>query len=155
MKHHIHHYALQVVWDGNSGLGTTDYRSYDRDFRIGSAGKPDLSGSADAAFHGNAKMYNPEDFFLGAISACHTLVYLALCAGNGVCVQRYEDQASGTLEADASGGRFTEVTLRPQVTITVGCPNLAMSLHADAAKRCFIANSCSVPISHDPRIIQL
>ena len=46
------------------------------------------------------------------------LWYLHLCAEAGVVVLSYSDDAVGTMEETADGsGRFTEVVLRPQVTI--------------------------------------
>ena len=81
------------------------------------------------------------------------LSYLALCAREGIRVVAYEDDASGTLVLDASGGgRFEQVTLRPAVTIADGDPERAAQLHDKAHQLCFIANSCSVPIHHQPTI---
>ena len=111
-------YAARVIWDGNTGEGTRSYTSYDRRYRALVAGKPDLAGSADPAFRGDADAYNPEDLFLTSVSACHMLLYLSLCARKGVRVLAYEDDAQGRLVLDASGGgRFEEIRLRPHVTI--------------------------------------
>ena len=72
--------------------------------------------------------------------------------GAGIRVVAYEDDASGTLVLDASGGgRFEQVTLRPAVTIADGDPERAAQLHHKAHEQCFIANSCSVPIRVEPR----
>jgi organic hydroperoxide reductase OsmC/OhrA len=49
------------------------------------------------------------------------------------------------------GGRFTEVILRPTVTITdKAMTDKANELHHKANKLCFIANSCNFPIRHEP-----
>lgn len=145
---HIHQYSAQLVWDGNLGSGTADYSGYSRAHRIEIAGKPDLLGSSDAAFRGDAKRHTPEDLFIAALSACHMLSYLALCARSGVCVVSYEDDASGVLLCDQNGGgRFSEVTLCPRVTITDAArESLAQHLHKTAHERCYIASSCNVPI---------
>jgi organic hydroperoxide reductase OsmC/OhrA len=149
-----HAYAARVVWEGNTGEGTARYAGYGREYRVQIEGKPDLAGSADPAFRGDAGRHNPEDLFLAAISACHMLFYLSLCARGGVRVLAYEDQAQGTMRTDASGGgQFEEITLRPQVTID-GQENaaLALRLHDTAHELCFIARSCSVPIRHQPTV---
>jgi organic hydroperoxide reductase OsmC/OhrA len=111
-------------------------------------GKPDLAGTADPAFRGEMNKHNPEELFLAALSACHMLFYLALCARNGICVVAYEDRAEGQITSDSrGGGRFESITLRPHVTVGAkGRVELARSLHGTAHERCFIANSCSVPI---------
>lgn len=154
MTHDAHEYAARLVWDGNRGNGTATYDEYGRDYRVLVAGKPALAGSADAAFRGDANMHNPEDLFLAAIASCHMLSYLALCARKRICVLAYEDGARATMVTDArGGGKFTEVMLRPQVTIRDAAQReLAIRLHDSAHELCFIANSCSVPIRHEAAV---
>jgi organic hydroperoxide reductase OsmC/OhrA len=76
----VHTYAARLVWEGNSGEGTASYEGCGRSYRVLIEGKPELIGTADPAFRGDASRHNPEDLFLAAISACHMLTYLALCA---------------------------------------------------------------------------
>src|SRR6185436_20939887 len=102
-----HEYRTHLIGDGNRGDGTSSYAAYGREYRVVVQGKPELSGSANPAFRGDAGKHDPEDLFLAAIASCHMLSYLALCARNGIRVVSYEDQASGTLVLDpSSGGRF-------------------------------------------------
>ncbi len=109
-----------------------------------------MRGSADPMFRGSRELPNPEDLFLAALSSCHMLSYLALCARQGVSVLSYEDHASGTLVFTADGGgRFEEVTLSPVVTIADGAKlPLAESLHAEAHRLCYIASSSSTDVRH-------
>lgn len=149
-----HAYSARVVWDGNTGEGTAAYDRYGRDHRIVIGGKPELAGSADPAFRGDAARHNPEDLLVASISACHMLFYLSLCARDGVRVLAYEDDARGTLRMDAGGGgRFEQVTLRPAVTIhPASDAELALRLHERAHALCFIARSCGFPIHHEPTV---
>ena len=138
-------YRARIIWEGNRGVGTADYARYGRGYRVLIADKPDLLGSANVAFRGERERHDPEDLFLSAVSACHMLAYLALCARHGVRVIEYEDAPSGELVHDASGGgRFGEIVLRPSVTIDDAArEQAAIALHETAHTRCFIANSCS------------
>lgn len=147
-----HVFTTTVVWDG--GQDTSSYASYSRDFRVEIEGKPDLAGSADPAFRGTPDRVNPEDLFVSALSACHMLTYLALCARSGVRVQAYSDHATGILEPTAAkGGSFTSVLLEPVVTLAADQDaELAGTLHRAAHERCFIANSCSVPVEVQPTV---
>jgi organic hydroperoxide reductase OsmC/OhrA len=148
-----HEYIADVIWTGNRGVGTRSYLQYGRDHRIQIVSKPDLLLSADPVFHGDSGKHNPEDLFLGAISGCHMLAYLALCARHGVSVLRYEDHAVAALVTNADGGRFESVVLAPVVTITPESDEeLALQLHETANQRCFVARSCSVPIHSEPVI---
>lgn len=149
-----HEYAARVRWTGNRGEGTWGYDRYGREYDVLVEGKPDLAGSADPAYHGDAGRHNPEDLFLAAVSACHMLYYLSLCARSGVRVTAYQDDARGRLALQrGGGGRFEEVVLRPVVTIAdPAAADHAGRLHETAHGLCFIANSCSVPIHVVPTI---
>ena len=150
----LHKYETTVRWTGNLGAGTTGYKDYARNHEIGAPGKPTIPGSSDPAFRGDASRYNPEDLLVASLSTCHMLWYLHLCAVNKVVVLGYEDHASGTMEEAADGGgRFVEVTLRPQTTITRESDlETAQRLHHDAHEKCFVANSVNFPVGCEPVI---
>jgi organic hydroperoxide reductase OsmC/OhrA len=151
-KHHK--YETTVRWTGNKGTGTSAYRAYSRDHEIRSPGKPVIPASSDPAFHGDAARYNPEEMLVASLSTCHMLWYLHLCAVNKVVVLDYEDCPDGPMEESADGGgRFLEVTLRPQITVTPESdPETAKRLHHDAHQKCFIANSVNFPVGCVPVI---
>ena len=149
-----HRYRVDVEWTGDRGSGTSRYDAYDRDHRIAAAGKPDIPGSSDPAFRGDPGRWNPEELLVGAVSACHKLWYLHLCAEAGIVVTAYVDEAVGTMVEDAAkGGYFTQITLNPVVTIARGEPAKAVALHAEAHAKCFIANSVNFPVTCTPRIV--
>jgi organic hydroperoxide reductase OsmC/OhrA len=143
-----HSYQLTVTWTGNSGAGTSSYKSYERSFDVSAEGKALIGGSADAAFRGDKTRWNPEEFLVAALSACHQLAYLHLCAEAGVVVTGYIDEASGTMVQTADGGgHFTGVTVRPRVTVTAESDKVkATALHEAAHEKCFIANSVNFPV---------
>lgn len=143
-------YEAHLEWTGGGNGGTESYNGYSRDHRIRFDGKPDLAGSADPAFRGAPDRHNPEDLFVAALSACHMLAYLALCARSGVRVVEYTDHATGTLVVEpGGGGRFESVTLRPTVGVAdAEDSERALALHDAAHERCFIASSASIPVQH-------
>jgi len=150
----IHHYELTTEWTGNTGTGTSSYRAYERSVTISVRGKADIAASSDTAFNADRSKHNPEELLLAAISSCHLLWYLHLCAEAGVAVVRYTDLATGTMaEEPDGGGRFTAVILKPQVVVS-GETMMAKAkdLHEKANKLCYIANSCNFPILHEPVI---
>ena len=150
----LHNYTTTVRWTGNLGTGTTGYKDYARNYEISAPGKPLIPGSSDPAFRGDAARYNPEDLMVASLSSCHMLWYLHLCAVNKIVVLDYEDHAQGTMEEAADGGgRFLEVTLRPQITIAAGSDlESAKRLHHDAHAKCYIANSANFPVGCEPVI---
>ena len=136
-----HHYATTVRWTGNTGEGTRDYGAYGRDFVVQGDGKAEIQGSSDPAFRGDPSRYNPEELLLAALSSCHMLMYLHLCAMDGVLVKAYCDRAKGSMsEAGEGGGRFTRAVLRPWVHISDRTmEKKAMDLHKRAHALCYLA----------------
>jgi len=150
-----HRYRAGIRWTGDRGEGTAGYRSYDRHFEVTIPGKATpLHGSSDPVFRGDASRYNPEELLVTALSSCHLLWYLHLCADAGIIVREYADEADGELLEDADGGgHFTGVTLHPRVTIE-GEDDVAraISLHERAHDLCFIARSVNFPVHCDPNV---
>lgn len=147
-----HNYEIKMRWTGNRGSGTSDYRAYGRDHEISAAGKLiTIPGSSDPAFRGDPKRFNPEELLLAALSACHMMSYLHLCAVHGVVVTSYEDAAEGSMvEKQGAGGHFTGVTLKPTVVISAESDReKALVLHEQAHHLCFIASSVNFPVLHE------
>jgi organic hydroperoxide reductase OsmC/OhrA len=140
-----HHYALDLQWKGDH---TRNYDSYTREHVIKIEGKPELITTADPMFLGDPTLHNPEDLLMAAISGCHLLTYLALCARARIDVRSYRDKATGTLLlTPEGGGHFTEVTLHPEVVIAdVKLLEKARYFHGEVHKYCFIARSVNFPI---------
>jgi organic hydroperoxide reductase OsmC/OhrA len=149
-----HHYSTTVTWTGNLGEGTAGYRSFSRAHEVTGPGKPSLAGSSEPAFRGDPERWNPEELLVAALSQCHMLWFLHLCAANGIVVTSYVDEATGTMaEAEDGGGQFTTVTLRPRAAITdPGHKDRARELHEDAHRLCFIARSVNFPVTCQPVI---
>ncbi len=149
-----HHYEIKLSWTGAAQGPIENYQDYSREYRFEAPGKPALAASADPAFRGNAALYNPEDLLVASLSGCHMLTYLATCALQGIAVVAYEDQASGTMIQEGNGGRFTEVVLRPRVTVAAGSDlDKACALHEKAHADCFVANSVNFPVRNEPEIV--
>jgi len=150
-----HRYGVTVTWTGNTGTGTSSYKSYERRHEI-SAGtqKPLIPGSSDPAFRGDPARWNPEELLVASLSACHQLWYLHLCAEAGIVVLAYVDHAEGVMQETPDGsGQFEQVTLRPRVTVAQGLDvTKARELHGAAHAKCFIARSVTFPVEHEPEI---
>jgi organic hydroperoxide reductase OsmC/OhrA len=66
----------------------------------------------------------------------------------------YVDDPTGTMvETDWTGGHFTEVVLRPTVTLRAEADvDLAIRLHDRAHALCFIASSVRFPVRCEPTV---
>ena len=151
-----HQYRVTNRWTGNLGTGTSAYRAYSRNHEHLAAGKSaPILGSSDPAFRGDPARYNPEELLVGALSACHMLWVLHLCADAGIVMTDYTDEALGEMvEYPDGSGEFTRVLLRPQMRITdpARAPE-ALALHDRAHQLCPLARSMRFPVEHQPVVL--
>lgn len=149
-----HEYTSTLVWTGARKGPTSSYQAYSREHEFQSAGKPRLALSADPHFRGDSTLYNPEELLVMSLSSCHLLSYLAECARAGVHIVAYGDSASGVMTMRDGRLRFTEVVLRPRVTVVAGTDmDRALALHEPAHDDCYIANSVNFPVRHEPTLV--
>jgi organic hydroperoxide reductase OsmC/OhrA len=156
MANRKHEYRILARWTGNLGAGTSSYRSYSRNHELSSPEKvAAIPGSSDPAFRGDASRYNPEELLLAALSSCHMLWMLHLCADAGIVIVDYTDDAIGEMEELPDGaGQFTRVLLRPRMTITDSSKiEEAVALHDRAHHFCYIARSVNFPVEHEPVVV--
>src|SRR6202011_5055903 len=144
-----HQYRVVTKWTGNLGPGTSQYSAYSRDHQISGPKKQEpILGSSDPLFRGDATRYNPEELLVGALSACHMLWVLHLCADAGIVVTDYSDHAAGEMVEHPDGsGEFTLVTLYPRMTITDGSRiQDAVAIHDKAHEVCALARSMNFAV---------
>jgi organic hydroperoxide reductase OsmC/OhrA len=148
-----HEYSARVVWTGNRGTGTRDYKGYARTWNVETPGKPVIPCSNDPLLGGDPTLHNPEDMLIAALSACHMLWFLHLASDAGVIVTGYEDDPLATGETDATGAsRFLHATLRPRISVAQGTDlKGADALHAKVHDYCFIARSVNFPVAYKAR----
>ena len=92
---------------------------------------------------------DPEEAMVASLSSCHMLWFLAFAAGDGLVVDRYLDEASGTLGRDEKGRRYMDkVTLRPVTTFFGVGPTQGEldALHHSAHEHCEMARSVRAEI---------
>jgi organic hydroperoxide reductase OsmC/OhrA len=144
----VSEHNAQIAWsrDGR-GFG---YEQYVREHTARMGGAEPIQLSAAAAFRGDPALANPEDLLVAALSSCHMLTFLAICARKNIIVDRYEDDATGWLERPPSAPmQVTRVTLRPRIVFAGGAPDAATlaSLHEQAHHGCFIASSVKTVVT--------
>src|SRR5690242_8058638 len=87
--HHVH-----TSW--SSDKGTADLL-YNRTHTVSVPDKEALQLTTANRLRGDQSKLNPEDLLVAAVSSCHMLSYLYLCAKEGIVVTNYQDEAVGTL----------------------------------------------------------
>jgi organic hydroperoxide reductase OsmC/OhrA len=147
----LHH--VTIGWQRNADQPFS-YDDYSRDHAWTFGTGTRINASAAAQYRGNPALPNPEEALVGALSSCHMLSFLAICARKKIVIERYDDAAEGTLAFNAERKMaLTAVTLRPTVVYAEPAPNAIerARLHDQAHAECFIASSVKtiVTIEHD------
>ena len=114
-----------------------------------------VPGSSAPGYGGDPSLVDPEEAFVAALSSCHMLFFLALCAKRGIVIERYEDDAVGVLRKGPDGKTWmTDVTLRPLIAFAEGhrpADEDVTKLHERSHDYCFIANSVKTDVRVEPR----
>lgn len=88
---------------------------------------------------------DPEEAFVAAASSCHMLWFLHLAGKQNYIVERYEDNAVGSMTKNENGKMaITHIDLFPKVSFessNVPTHTQLIDLHDLAHKDCYIANS--------------
>ena len=156
------HHQASIDWQRDATRTSPEqYRAqrYSRSHRLHFDGGAEIAASASpsnvALPWSDSAAVDPEELYVAALASCHMLWFLSLAAAAGWCVDRYTDDASGTLARDAEGAMaMTTVVLRPAVVFGgPQAPDLAQlqALHERAHQRCFIARSVRSELRIEPR----
>lgn len=150
-----HDYRATVVWQRDAGEAFTDNR-YSRGHRWRFDGGTEVPASASPQIvpqpYSVASAVDPEEAFVASLSSCHMLFFLSYAAQAGHVVERYEDEAVGTMGRNADGRIvMLRVALRPRIAWGGERHPTAedvTKLHERSHHDCFLANSvrCEVTV---------
>ena len=144
-------YLATVEWSrGQQPFTDNRYsRAHDWRFDGGAVVRGSSAPSSVPVPMSDAAAVDPEEAVVAAASSCHMLFFLAFAAKAGFIVDRYLDQAVGTLGKDDRGRiALTEIMLRPAISWSGAAPDAATlaDLHHRAHDACYIANSVRAEI---------
>jgi organic hydroperoxide reductase OsmC/OhrA len=148
-----HRYYVTVCWLSDvSGDRSTSVPAQSAHEISAGLDKKTIQGSSGLTLCGDRGTWKPEELLVAAVSTCHEVWYLHLCANAGITVVQYVDRAEGFIHVESDGSRRVElIVLRPQVTLGYGS-NIACAekLHVDADLMGFVAKSFGFPVNHEP-----
>lgn len=139
-------HQVHTNWASTNGTANL---LYDRTHIVSINDKQSLQLTTANPLRGDSSKWNPEDLLVAAVSSCHMLSYLYLCAKEGIVVTGYQDIAAGTLtEVGPDKSVITGVVLQPEVTVAQEAMKArALELHHAAHEICIIANSVNFEVS--------
>jgi len=121
---------------------------------LSAAGRPDVIVGSPPEFKGDPDVWAPEELLIGSLNTCMMLTFLTLAQAQGLTPVGYESEAEGLLENVEGKYRFTEVTVRPRVTLRSEVElESARKAMEGVEPHCFIANSINARVKLAPELV--
>lgn len=118
------------------------------------SGKPDVQVATPPEFKGHDGIWSPEDLFVASANICLMTTFLAVAERAGLAFASYESAAEGRLELVDGKFQFTEITLKPTITLKAGADAAkAKELIEKAEANCLISNSMKTKVHLDAAIV--
>ena len=143
MKPLPHHYDVHLT-GGPSGYA-----------QLSTAGVPELRTAPPVDYDGPGDAWSPEHLLLASVQACFLFTLRAIARLSKVEFLALDLDASGTVDRQDGVTRFTEIVLRPKLTVSPGTDRQrALRVLEKSEKTCLVSASLSTPIRLEPDITE-
>jgi peroxiredoxin-like protein len=142
MKPLPHRYAVRIT-GGPEGYA-----------RLTSEGVAELRTAPPVEFDGPGDAWSPEQLLLAAVEACFVLTFRAVAAASGIQFASLVVEGEGIVDRKNGRTRFTEIVLRPRLTLPAGVDWVRVQRALEKAEEtCLVSRSLSTPIRLEPEIV--
>jgi peroxiredoxin-like protein len=139
---------LPHLYEARLSGGPTGYAT------VSVSGLPDLTVAAPADWGGPGDSWSPEHLLIAAIESCFLLTLRAVARASKVEFASLKVFVSGAIDRKDGVTRFTEVVLRPVMTIPAGTDReRALRVMEKAEKSCLITSSLSTPVRLEAEVL--
>lgn len=109
--------------------------------------------TAPPEFGGLEGRWTPEDLLLSAVASCYTTTFHALADYSKLEYEDLEVEVEGVIRKTDSGYAFTELLIRPNLTISSdGEQTRALRLLQKAKTACLVSRALAVEQKFEPRV---
>ena len=104
-------------------------------------------------FGGEPGLWTPEQLLLGAVATCYVSTFRAIAERSQLDLHGLEVSVEGVIAKDSGGLRFTEINIRPAITVRSqqDCER-AQRLAEKAERACLISRSLSATITANYKV---
>lgn len=142
MKPLPHRYEVRLV-DRPAGYAT-----------LSTAGAPELKSAPPLDFDGPGDAWGPEHLLLAAVETCFLFTLRAIAEASGVSFLSLDLAVEGTVDRRDGVMRFTEIVLRPRLTLAPGTDRTrALRVMEKSERTCLVSASLSTSIRLEPEIV--
>ncbi|MBI2189442.1 MAG: OsmC family protein [Acidobacteria bacterium] len=120
---------------------------------VRAAGLPPLRMAEPVQYDGPGDAWSPEELLLASVQGCFLFTLRAVSRLSKVPFTHLEVRAAGTVDRQEGATRFTEIVLRPSLTVPAGTDRArVLAMLEKAKKACLVSSSLSTPIRLEPQI---
>jgi organic hydroperoxide reductase OsmC/OhrA len=128
--------------------GPTGYATLSTD------GVPIMSSAPPKDFDGPGDAWSPEHLLLASVLACFMFTFRAVARGSKFEFVSLDLSGSGTVDQKDGVTRFTEIVLKPRLTLPRGAdPGRAQRVLEKGKAACLVTSSLAVPVRLDAEIL--
>jgi peroxiredoxin-like protein len=121
---------------------------------LSTEGVPVLSSAPPKDFDGPGDAWSPEHLLLASVLACFMFTFRAVARGSKFDFASLELSASGTVDRQDGVTRFTEIVLKPRLTLPKGAdPERAHRMLEKGKTACLVTASLAVPVRVEAEIL--
>ena len=104
-------------------------------------------------FDGPGDAWSPEQLLLAAVETCFLFTLRAVAEASRLKFLSLDLRAEGTVDRQDGAVRFTEIVLRPRLTLPPGeDPRRAVRVLEKSERACLVSASLATPIRLEPEI---
>ena len=142
MKPLPHRYEVQLS-GGPSGYAT-----------VSTKGIPDLRSAPPLDFDGPGDAWSPEHLLLAAVETCFLFTLRAVAKASRVEFLALDLSSEGTVDRQDGVTRFTEIVLRPRLTIGPGTDrDRVLAVLQKSERGCLVSASLTTPVRLEPELV--
>ena len=118
------------------------------------AEKPAIIVGSPPEFKGEPNIWAPEELLVGSVNTCMMLTFLSLAESRGLTPAEYASEAEGLLEDIGGKYSFTEITVRPLISVkSEAAVEPTRKIMESAERHCFISNSVKAKVNVVARLV--
>lgn len=123
------------------------------DATVSSSGMPDLRSAPPLDFDGPGDAWSPEHLLLAAVETCFLFTFRAVAKASRLEYRSLDLSIEGTVDRRDGVTRFTEIVLRPRLTIGSETDReRVLSVLQKSERSCLVSASLSTPIRLEPEL---
>jgi organic hydroperoxide reductase OsmC/OhrA len=139
---------LPHVYDVKLAGGPTGHAT------VSTPGVPDMLSAPPLDFGGPGDVWSPEHLLMAAVETCFLFTFRSVARASKVEFTSLELSGEGTVDRKDGVTRFTEIVLRPRLTLPAGADReRALRALEKSEKACLVSASLSTPIRLEPEIV--